>query len=130
MANKFTRMISDMSFKAKTYALVVLSILGVSTTNQLVNNETIDIHVDNTEVFRSGKSGNSRIIYTENETFKNTNSFFRLKFNSTALQGKLKEGGDYRVKVYGFKFENFDIFRNISEVTPIKPAPSTPSTPK
>lgn len=51
-------------------------------------------------VFADDENGNSLV-------FENTDCFIRLKFNSSNLQGKLKEGHTYKVTVIGYRVPFF-----------------------
>lgn len=62
-----------------------------------------------------GSDGNSAkyLIFTENETFQNTDLWLIGKFNSSDIEGKLKAGKKYRVKVYGWRIPFLSMYRNI-----------------
>lgn len=60
-------------------------------------------------VFADDENGNSLV-------FENTDCFIRLKFNSSNLQGKLKEGHTYKVAVIGYRVSFLSWYQNIIKV--------------
>jgi hypothetical protein len=60
------------------------------------------------------------LIFTEDETFRNTDSFAYFKFNSSDLYGKLKIGETYGAKVFGWRIPFLGRYRNIVNVSPLK----------
>ena len=52
------------------------------------------------------------MVFTETETFTNSDSLLSLKFDSSDLHGKLKNG-QYEVEVYGYRFGPLTMHRNI-----------------
>ena len=56
------------------------------------------------------------LVFTDNEVFENTDSWLYLKFSSSDLYAKLKEGGTYRVKVAGWRIPFISWYKNIIEI--------------
>lgn len=78
--------------------------------------ETVTFTVTDKETIATsdGENVSSKyIVFTENETFENTDLFFGGKFNSSDIQGKLKKGKTYTAKVYGWRVPFFSMYRNI-----------------
>ena len=48
--------------------------------------------------------------------FENTDSLFHGKWNSSNIQGQLKEGNTYTIKVYGYRIPILSMYENIIEV--------------
>lgn len=64
----------------------------------------------------SGENMESKyLVFTNRETFENTDSLWHGKFNSSDLQGRLKVGETYRFKVYGWRIGFMSSYRNIIE---------------
>jgi len=65
------------------------------------------------------KSGNAvesyYLIFTDTETFKNEDSLWALKFNSSDLYGSLREGQTCELTVVGFRVNWLSMYRNIIE---------------
>lgn len=61
-------------------------------------------------------SGSKYLVFTENEVFENIDSIIYAKFNSSDLQGKLKRGQTYTVKVYGWRIPFLSSYRNIVSI--------------
>ena len=78
--------------------------------------ETVKFTVTDKEttITSHGENVSSKyIVFTENETFENTDLLFEGKFNSSDIQGKLKRGETYTAKVYGWRVPFFSMYRNI-----------------
>lgn len=56
------------------------------------------------------------IVFSEYETFENTDNPFLLKFDSSDLQGSLKEGETYQVSVIGWRVPFLSSYRNILKI--------------
>lgn len=57
------------------------------------------------------------LIFTEKETFENTDSFWALKFNSSDIYGRLQAGQTCQFTVVGFRVAFMSSYRNIIEAT-------------
>ena len=64
-------------------------------------------------VFGDDDSGNSLV-------FENTDCFIRGKWNSSNIQGQLKEGNTYKVTVVGYRVSFFSMYQNIIKIEEIK----------
>lgn len=107
--------------KEKWIVLVVSMavLLAVSCLFPYITADTVTITVTDKEriVTGSGEGLSSKyLVFTENETFQNTDCLVRGKFNSSDLQGKLKEGQTYEADVYGWRLPFFSAYRNIVAV--------------
>jgi hypothetical protein len=110
-----------MRTKSNFLVLVVLAIiiLGLGAAYQYGTAREVKITVDDKEriVKGSGDSMDSYyLVFTENATYKNEDSFLYMKFRSSDIQGKLKIGETYTVKVYGWRIGLFSIYPNIIKI--------------
>ena len=64
-------------------------------------------------VFGDDDNGNSLV-------FENTDCFIRGKWNSSNIQGQLKEGNTYKVTVVGYRVSFFSMYQNIIKTEEIK----------
>ena len=64
-------------------------------------------------VFGDDDNGNSLV-------FENTDCFIRGKWNSSNIQGQLKEGNTYKVTVVGYRVSFFSMYQNIIKIEDIK----------
>lgn len=64
-------------------------------------------------VFGDDDNGNSLV-------FENTDCFIRGKWNSSNIQGQLKEGNTYKVTVVGYRISFFSMYQNIIKIEEIK----------
>jgi hypothetical protein len=81
--------------------------------------ETIEITVTDKEITTSstGESVSSKyLIFTEGEVFENEDALFLGKWNSSDVQGQLRIGETYTVKVIGWRLPFFSMYRNIIEI--------------
>ena len=60
-------------------------------------------------VFADDENGNSLV-------FENTDCFIRWKFNSSNIQGQLKEGHTYKITVIGYRVPFLSWYQNIIKV--------------
>lgn len=63
-------------------------------------------------VYADDEEGNSLV-------FENTDCFIRFKFNSSNIQGQLKEGHTYEITVIGYRVPFFSWYQNIIKVVEI-----------
>ena len=64
-------------------------------------------------VFCDDDNGNSLV-------FENTDCFIRGKWNSSNIQGQLKEGNTYKVTVVGYRVSFFSMYQNIIKIEEVK----------
>lgn len=87
---------------------------------KFVSEEIINIKVSYTAKIVDENGEISFLVYTKDEIFENKNNYFHSKQNALNLSQLLKEGGNYRVKVVGYKFgvklPYFVQHRNIIEI--------------
>lgn len=76
---------------------------------------TITIADKESITIRSGENISSKYIVfsEEGEVFENTDSILYLKFSSSDVQGSLKIGKEYDIKVAGWRIPFFSAYRNI-----------------
>jgi len=57
------------------------------------------------------------LVFTkDHDVLKNADSFWYFKFNSSSIQGRLKQGQTYTVKVYGWRVGFFSMYPNIVKI--------------
>ena len=64
-------------------------------------------------VFGDDENGNALV-------FENTDCFIRGKWNSSNIQGQLKEGNTYKITVVGYRVSFFSMYQNIIKIEEIK----------
>lgn len=64
-------------------------------------------------VFGKRRKNGKYLVFSENETFKNVDSWLDFKFNSSDFYGKIKVGKTYTSKVRGIRITLFSAYRNI-----------------
>ena len=114
-----------MKRKAGFIGLILIAIIGFGLYSASYHgtDEIITITVtDKERITESSGSGkdlqvtSKYLVFTENETFENTDNLIFGKFNSSDIQGKLKIGSTYKVKVAGWRLEYISSYRNIIEI--------------
>ncbi len=60
-----------------------------------------------------GKLKDTYLIFTTDGTYKNVDSPAYFKFNSSDLQGKLAQGGKFKIDYYGFRIPVTSTYPNI-----------------
>jgi hypothetical protein len=53
------------------------------------------------------------LVFTDTETFQNSDSLWYGKFDSSDMHGRLRVGQRYTFKVYGWRIPFFSAYRNI-----------------
>lgn len=101
--------------KAVLFCVVLLGALAFTVGYPYTTADEVVVTVTGKERITNGDSS-KYLVFTEGETFKNTDSFFYFKFNSSDLYGKLKEGRVYRLKVYGYRVPFLSWYRNIVSI--------------
>jgi len=113
--------------KTGIIGIAVVLILGSVGYNVARYSSTEEVTITVTDKERivesNGDSGTTSkyLIFTEDEngkteTFENTDELFMGKWNSSDVQGGLKIGETYTVKVIGFRLSFFSTYRNIIEI--------------
>lgn len=73
----------------------------------------VETSVDETSskylIFAEEKDGNTHV-------FENTDNFFRFKWNSSDIQGDLKVGETYTIKVVGYRVPFLSWYENIIDI--------------
>lgn len=83
--------------------------------------DNVDLTVKRLEriVTGSGENVSSKyLVFTEEgDVYENTDSWFRLKFNSSTVQGQFDEGESYNCDTYGWRVPFFSMYPNIIACT-------------
>lgn len=83
-----------------------------------ITEKVVTITVINKEKFANEEG--KYLIFSPNEVFENSDSFFYKKTNADILFKKLERGVTYRVKVVGIYLPFFNRFRNITEIISVE----------
>lgn len=95
--------------------VIILSVIVFAFTFPYVTSETVTFTVTDKE--RVVKSESSKyLVFTDSESFENTDCFLRFKFNSSDIQGRLKRGKTYKAVVYGWRVPVLSWCRNIVKI--------------
>lgn len=103
----------------KTIIILVLLVLSINFLFQYATIDIVDIKVTDKERIVTDNGDNIEsyyLVFTEDETFKNDDALFHGKFRSSDLQGNLRIGETYTVKVYGFRVGFLSMYRNIVKI--------------
>lgn len=74
----------------------------------------------------SGNTASSKyLVFCDDENgnalvFENTDCLIRGKWNSSNIQGQLKEGSTYKITVIGYRIPFFSMYQNIIKMEKIK----------
>lgn len=100
---------------------VVTIALSAIFTYTTIDSVTVRIEDKERVTTGSGESISSKyLIFTDVETFENTDSILFLKFNSSDLYSSLKRGELYTLKVCGWRIPFLSSYRNILNIEPPK----------
>jgi hypothetical protein len=104
---------------AAPFALVVLALIVIVAVSMVQFNtqETVSVTVTDKErvttADHDGKVDSKYLIFTETETFENTDSIFAAKFNSSDFYGKMQKGDSCTFVVTGWRVPMMSMYRNI-----------------
>ena len=91
------------------FIVVGIPIILHNTTKDTVSN----VVVTNKERITSSDNYSKYLIWTENETFENTDSIYSFKFDSSDIYGHIKVNSTCTFKVNWFRIKLFSMYRNI-----------------
>lgn len=101
-------------------SLIFIILIGSSIIYNYGTSDSIVVRVQDKERVCSSNGDNTDckyLIFTNKETFENTDSILRLKFRSSDIYGRIKIGELYRFNVYGLRVGFMSMYRNIITVT-------------
>lgn len=104
--------------------LILLCIIGSESILKF-NDKEYTITVTDKERIYEGDSSSKYLVFGDDENgnalvFENTDCFIRGKWNSSNIQGKLKEGNTYKITVIGYRIAFFSWYQNIIKVEEIE----------
>jgi len=97
-------------------ALILLAGIGASVYKAAMTTDTVNVKVTGKEriVESNGDQTTSKyLIFTEGEVFENTDTLLKMKFNSSDLYGKIKDGQTCTFTVNGWRVQFLSMYRNI-----------------
>lgn len=107
--------------------VVLVMVLGVfCSVYQSFNDHTYTVTVtDKDRVRNKDDDGSKYLVYADDlngksMVFENTDSLLRWKWNSSNVQGSLKEGNTYKITVVGYRVPIFSMYENIIKVEKIE----------
>ena len=108
-------------------AIVVLVLVGLAFVGLIVYRSTateVTFTVEDKErVCDRGTDGRQNcryLIFTDKGTYQVTDSWAYLRFNSSDVYGRLKEGKTYEAEVVGWRLPFFSRYKNIVEATEVR----------
>ena len=78
------------------------------------------VTIEKSEMVLSKDKGKYLIFTKKSGVFENTDSWFRLKFDSSDMYNLLKEGKTYKIKYYGWRIGFFSMYPNIYDAVEVK----------
>jgi len=105
--------------------IIAIVLAGIVIHSVLYYSSVTDISItvtDKERITESSGSGDNisvsskYLVFTENETFENTDESWKGKWNSSDIQGNLKKDSTYTVTVIGWRLHFFSSYRNILEI--------------
>ena len=92
-------------------AIVVVSFIGIISYS---TKDTVTLTVSDKERITNYDGDNYYLVFTdEGEVFKNQDTMWMFKFDSSSVQGQLKKGSTYTCDVNWFRFGLTSSYRNI-----------------
>lgn len=105
----------------KTYLMIGVMVLLMVGGTYLTHNtqEVVTITVTDKDRIMTGSGetlSSKYLVFTEGEVFENEDALSFGKFNSSDIQGQLRQDSTYKVKVAGFRIQWLSSYRNIIEI--------------
>lgn len=101
-----------------TLAIIVVACVFLVGGCMATYGKSHDVTFTVTDKERDSSSG-KYLIFTENETFRISNSLIKLRFSGSDLYGKIKRDHTYNGQVYGWRIPLFSAYRNLVSATPV-----------
>ena len=107
-------------------AVLLLGLCFTSAPYQILTSRTIDnvLIKDkqiNTETDKkTGLVISTYLIFTDHGVYRNDDSFWHFKYNSSDVYGLLDKGKYYNIKVYGWRIPILSTYPNIVKATEVK----------
>ena len=106
--------------------VILLGLCFTSAPYQILTSRTIDkVLVKEKQVTtesdkETGEVKSTYLVFTDQGVFRNDDSFWHLKYNSSDVYGMLDNGKRYNLKVYGWRIPILTMYPNIVKATVIK----------
>lgn len=102
------------------FVLLLLAGLTASPIIHFSTQEAVSFSVKRAERVTAGYGANAEskyLIFTDTETFENTDSLWALKYNSSDIYGDISEGDSCEATVVGFRVPFMSMYRNVLEIS-------------
>ena len=121
------RKLSNVKFILVTVIIVLVIVFNVRIFNFNDTEYTVTV-TDKDRITKSSKDSDGNrntsskyLVFADDENgnslvFENTDCFIRLKFNSSNIQGQLKEGHTYKITVIGYRVPFLSWYQNIIKI--------------
>jgi transketolase N-terminal domain/subunit len=101
--------------------IFIILIVGIGLTAAYQYGTVEEVTITVTDKERVVKSSGDNVesyylVFCEEEIFKNDDALLHGKFRSSDIQGKLKVGETYKVKVFGWRVGFLSMYRNIVKI--------------
>ncbi len=97
--------------------LILVLLLGVVTSPYWTHgtSEVTVTDVQSKLMDRHGQREDVYLVFTTDGTYRNTDSLYYFKYNSSDIQGKLAQKGRFRISYYGFRVPVLSLYKNITK---------------
>ena len=119
MNNNNTRRRRGVSFLVIAAFLLIPTIFVGGPMMLRATAETVTVTVTDKERVQRAEGGHY-LIFTETETFSIEDSLVFFTFDGSDKYGRIKKGGTYKFKVYGWRNPLTSSYRTIVEVTKVR----------
>ena len=106
--------------KQKTLIIVILFVVVLTATYGILWLKSCAVETfkveDKERVYYPDRGDSKYLIFTNRGVFENTDTIFKMKFNSSDVYGKLKRGRIYTVEACGWRVQPLSWYKNIIKV--------------
>ncbi len=103
------------TFQILMFSLLFIVIFSIGYAYQKTTVKKLHITVMDKQRIEIGATS-KYIIFTDTESFENTDSLFHAKHDSSDIYSHFHKGCSYKISVYGKRIPFFSTYRNIIEI--------------
>jgi hypothetical protein len=98
--------------KVKVLIAAAVLAVGAYLTAPWLTHQTKEVRVIDS-VVKNSMNDSKYLVFTDQGVFQNTDTWYYFKFDSSDIQGKIMQGGKFKLSYYGFRVPFFSMYPNL-----------------